>query len=99
MVNESEMLCRAIFIDTDNREKETEKHSFSYLENLQRAINSQALKLRMLIQEEETLSASEWENTLRDLKGLVNEAKRLDQGILRGITTSLDQIYFANFNI
>ena len=60
MVNESEMLCRAIFIDTDNREKETEKHSFSYLDYLQRTISSQALKLRMLLLEEETLSASDW---------------------------------------
>ncbi len=73
MVNEREALGKPIFVDTDTREKETEKHSSRYIEDLLRAISQQMGKLHILMQEEDTLTVAQWQVALNYLKTLLTQ--------------------------
>jgi hypothetical protein len=73
MLNEREALGKPFYLDTDTREKETEKHSLRYLEDLLRMISKQMGKLRLLLQEEDTLTTAQWQVALTDLKSLLNK--------------------------
>ncbi len=68
MVNEKDRLGKPFYLDTDLREKDTEKHSFGYMQDLLRTIGSQMGKLRIIMGEEDVLTPSQWQESLKDIR-------------------------------
>jgi hypothetical protein len=71
MVNAHEPIASQFFLDTDKRERESEKHSFDYNQSLLRTISKQVATLSILMREEEALTPAQWEGCLRDITGLI----------------------------